>query len=235
MLLSNESTFLGLLNAMQLAFIECNKISTDLSLRIRNKEELVILPTYASTGRWINNYWLSGNKVGRNGFKKYYESLRKIKHFNSSLDSLVYSAQKDEGTSKYKFFNEICVFLFHDLPTISNTYCHNHETAQSIRRMSSRLSKEYENFSNAVDMTQKIMRGAYDYDCKPVVKEKSEKKSPTFGQQYQSIEQIINEQLKFLSSYMSKDEIAKLRSKLAKSDNKLRMLDEEMKNIELPF
>jgi hypothetical protein len=235
MLLSNESTFLGLLNAMQLAFIECNNISVNLSLRIKNKETLVILPTYAATGRWVINYWLSGNKVGRHGFKKYYESLRKIKKFSSSLDYLVYSSQKEEGTSKYKFFTNICEFLINDLPTIAELQCNNTETIKSIKNMSKRLSSEYNNFLSSVDMTLKIMRGSYDYNCKPINKDKPKKQESSLGEQYQIVEQIVNTQLEQLKPYLTKDQLAQFRTKLSKSDNKLSLLTEFMNSIELPF
>lgn len=229
--MNNASIFLTLLNAQQEAFIACTSISSMLSDNLKETDsDPVILPVYAATGQWVNTYWLSGNKVGRNGYKGAYEALKQLSKYAGNVDCLVYVAQRDSGTSKYSFFNEIIRFLSRDLISLSARYCNDVEIASSILQTGNRLKSQHEALLLLIDKTIKVMRGKDEED-----KAERKPKSNIVGQQQVLVEDIVNDQLAMLSKYIEKDIIKSIRSIVMKSDNKLQALRREIDKVELPF
>lgn len=231
--MKNNSVYLVLLVAQQEAHIACTTISSMLkeNLRATNKDP-VILPVYSATGRWVNTHWLSGNKVGRHGYKSYYESLKHITKYSGVLDTLAYVADSEAGTSKYKFFNEIVTFLYTDFVTLAGQHCKDVEIAASILRAGNRLKSEHERLLSLIALTISVMRGK---DEAKAAAKAQPKKENLVGQQQVQIEQIVNMQLATLASCMPKDEVAALRTRIMRADNKLKALQEAMSTIELPF
>lgn len=231
--MKHESVFLTLLNAQQRAFAECAALESTLSQRLESKLDPVILSVYAATGRWVNSYWLAGNKIGRHGYKHVYEELKRITKYNGILDKLVYVAEHDKGTSKYKFFNCICEFLYTDLVSLSDKFCKDTEVINSIKSTGVRLQSRHDLFLKVIDTTIKVMRGD-SKDSKDPVIDKTLKPS-TAPTQRALVEEIVNQQLQFLSSQIDKTTLFNIRNHVMKSDNKLKALQEELSKIELPF
>lgn len=229
--MNNSSIFLTLLNAQQEAFIACTTISSMLSENLKAKDsDPVILPVYSATGRWVNTYWLSGNKIGRNGYKGAYEALKQLSKYAGNVDCLVYVAQRDSGTSKYSFFNEILSFLYTDFISLSSTHCKDIEIAASILSTGNRLKVEHMRMLDLIDRTIKTMRGK-NIDETP----KETPKSNIVGEQQVQVEEIVNQQLSSLSRFIDKDTISHVRAIVAKSDNKLMTLRNELDKLDLPF
>lgn len=231
--MKHESVFLTLLNAQQRAFSECASLERSLTLRLDSKSDPVILPVYAATGRWVNSYWLAGNKVGRHGYKHVYEELKKLSKYNGMLDKLVYVAERDAGTSKYMFFNCICEFLYTDLVSLTNKFCKEPEITNSINATATRLKDRHALLLEVIDRTIKVMRSSLPNSKDDVIKETT-KPSMAPSQQV-LVENIVNQQLQYLSSHLDKDTLFVIRNKVMKSDNKLKVLQSELSKIELPF
>ncbi len=230
--MNNNSVFFKLLNAQQEAMMTCVSISKMLKDNLAaNEKDPVILPVYSATGRWVNQYWLSGNKVGRHGFKGAYEQLKSLAKYTGPIDALKYVAERDKGDSKYEFFNCILLFLYTDFVDIAASLCKDVELASSIMTIAKRLKFEHETLGMLISQTIDVMRGK-DEKLKEI---KPKQKNVVVKEQQMQVEEIVNMQLDTLRRIMHKDVVARIRTVVMRSDNKLKALKEELDKIELPF
>lgn len=193
-----------------------------------------IIQLWRRVGDWVNQYYLSGRKMGREGQSSFLNTLvnkisdptikKKIK------SEYQFGVMGGEGRTKKKIFMSLLEFYTHVLPrVIDKVHGISKSERKEIKDLAYDLSDSQDNFDEIVEDVKtevaRINHGEKDQTQKGPGKKDKDR---TGGEQRSQAEKLVSDILNKIRDQEGKNVAHEIRSSVQRADNKLQALQKEI-------